>query len=72
MKLSRIFSLVAGGLAAIGLLYVGLAQIWNLPMADQINQTIGVIVQFLSAMLAVITGKKVGDELKGQTDENLG
>ena len=31
-------------------------------MAEQVNQTVGVIVSFISAALAVITGKKISDE----------
>lgn len=40
-------------LPALGALYFGLAQIWNLPLAEQIVGTISVIVAFLDALLAV-------------------
>ena len=35
-------------------------------MAEQISQTIGVIVSFISTALAVITGKKISDEKGGK------
>lgn len=31
-------------------------------MADEVQQTIGVIVSFISTALAVVTGKKLSDE----------
>ena len=62
ISISRIASIICGVLSAVGIAYVGLAQIWTLPMADQIQQTIGVIVSFISACLAVVTGKKMSDE----------
>lgn len=59
--LSRIASIVAGVLSAFGLAYVGIAQVWHLPYGDEINQTIGIVVQFISAVLAAWTGKKITD-----------
>jgi len=59
---SRITSIICGILSAISILYVGLSQIWAWPMAEQISQTIGVIVSFISTALAVMTGKKISDE----------
>ena len=59
---SRIASIVCGILSAISILYVGLSQIWHWPMAEQVSQTIGVIVSFISTALAVVTGKKISDE----------
>ena len=64
ITISRISSIVCGLLSASGLLYVGLSQIWQLPMADEVQQTIGVVVSFISTALAVITGKKLSDEKK--------
>lgn len=61
----RIASIVAGVLSALGLAYVGLAQIWDLPMANEINQSLGVIVQLISAVLAAFTGKSIADDNKG-------
>jgi len=40
-------------LPALGALYFGLAQIWNLPYAEQIVGTISVIIAFMDALLAV-------------------
>ena len=61
----RIASIVAGVLSALGLAYVGLAQIWSLPMANEINQSLGVVVQLISAVLAAFTGKSIADDNKG-------
>lgn len=58
----RIASIIAGVLSALGLAYVGLAQIWSLPMANEINQSLGVVVQLISAVLAAFTGKSIVDD----------
>ena len=60
----RIASIIAGILSALGLAYVGLAQIWNLPLANEINQSIAVVVQLISAVLAAFTGKSIADDNK--------
>lgn len=70
ISVSRISSIVCGLLSAIGLLYVGLSQIWQLPMAEEVQQTIGVVVSFISSALAVVTGKKLSDE-KSKEDKEL-
>ena len=44
-------------LPAIGALYTGLAQIWELPYADQIPATITVICTFLGAILCISTAQ---------------
>lgn len=64
LSISRIASIVCGVLSAIGIAYVGLSQIWQLPLANEVQQTIGVVVSFISACLAVVTGKKLSDERK--------
>ena len=61
----RIASIVAGVLSALGLAYVGLAQIWDLPLANEMNQSVGVVVQLISAVLAAFTGKSIADDNKG-------
>lgn len=60
----RIASIIAGILSALGLAYVGLAQIWNLPLANEINQSVAVVVQLISAVLAAFTGKSIADDNK--------
>ena len=60
----RIASIIAGILSALGLAYVGLAQIWSLPLANEINQSIAVVVQLISAVLAAFTGKSIADDNK--------
>lgn len=44
-------------LPALGAAYVGLAAIWNWPLADQINQTISVICALIAATLEVSTAQ---------------
>ena len=62
LNAKRIASIVAGVLSALGLAYVGLAQIWNMPLANEINQSLGVVVQLISAVLAAFTGKSIADD----------
>ena len=44
-------------LPAVGALYTGLAQIWELPYAAQIPATITVICTFLGAILCISTAQ---------------
>lgn len=62
----RVASIIAGILSALGLAYVGLAQIWDLPLANEINQSLGVIVQLISAVLAAFTGKSIADDNRAE------
>ena len=62
LNAKRIASIVAGVLSALGLAYVGMAQIWDLPLANEINQSLGVVVQLISAVLAAFTGKSIADD----------
>lgn len=66
LNAKRIASIVAGVLSALGLAYVGLAQIWNLPLANEINQSLGVVVQLISAVLAAFTGKSIVDDNRAE------
>lgn len=59
---TRLASIVAGLVSAIGLAYSGLAVIWSLPYADKVQQTCGVIVSLISAVLAVFTGQKLASK----------
>lgn len=70
VSISRIASIICGVLSAIGIAYVGLSQIWALPLANEIQQTIGVIVSFISACLAVVTGKKLSDERRAENGQD--
>ena len=70
VNISRIASIICGVLSAIGIAYVGLSQIWALPLANEIQQTIGVIVSFISACLAVVTGKKLSDERRAENEKD--
>ena len=42
-------------LPALATLYFGLAQIWNLPYAEQIIGTISIVDAFLGALLGIST-----------------
>ena len=68
LSISRVASIICGILSAIGIAYVGLSQIWALPLANEVQQTIGVIVSFISACLAVVTGKKLSDERRAENE----
>lgn len=70
VSISRVASIICGVLSAIGIAYVGLSQIWALPLANEIQQTIGVIVSFISACLAVVTGKKLSDERRAENEQD--
>ena len=50
-------------LPAIGALYTGLAQIWELPYAAQIPATITVICTFLGAILCISTAQYNNDDV---------
>lgn len=62
VKPTRLASIVAGLVSALGLAYSGLAVIWHLPYADQVQQTCGVVVSLISAVLAVFTGQKLASK----------
>ena len=49
-------------LPAIGALYTGLSQIWDLPYAAQIPATITVICTFLGAILCISTAQYNKDQ----------
>lgn len=51
-------------LPAIGALYTGLSQIWNLPYAAEIPATITVICTFLGAILCISTAQYNSNEGK--------
>ena len=54
-------------LPAVSALYVGLAQIWSFPMAEQIAGTIAVLITFLGAFLNV--KRKSYNDLLSSVDE---
>lgn len=61
-------------LPALGTLYFALAQIWNLPLAEEIVGTITAIDAFLGAILGISTENYnksllVGDEPKSHDKE---
>lgn len=57
-------------LPAIGTLYFALAQIWNLPYAEEIVGTITAVDAFLGAILQISTDNYNRDLIVGEEPEN--
>lgn len=58
-------------LPAIGTLYFALAQIWNLPLAEQIVGTISAITVFIGAIIGISTIQYNKDkEIQPPDEEN--
>ena len=55
-------------LPAIGALYTGLSQIWELPYAAQIPATITVICTFLGAILCISTAQYNNGDLNEEDE----
>lgn len=76
-NLAKKLSIVAGIITAITLAYSGLAPIWQLPLATEIQQTGAVLVVLLSGILSAFTGQKLitdkADQKEAQAiiDENI-
>ena len=76
-NLAKRISIVAGVITAITLAYSGLAPVWNLPLATEIQQTGAVLVVLLSGILSAFTGQKLitdkADQKEAQAiiDENI-
>ena len=67
-KLYDILNKVQRWLPALGILYLALCQIWNLPYGHAINNTIVAVAAFLATTLEISTGiyhKDVTSELLG-------
>lgn len=62
----RVTSIITGALGALGVAYLGLSQIWALPYGPEIQETTGIIVSCLSAILAVATGTSVASDHKAK------
>lgn len=52
-KVYDIWNKIQRWLPAVAVLYLALAQIWNLPFGDEINKTIMAICTFLASILEV-------------------
>jgi hypothetical protein len=63
-NIKRIASVITGSLGALGIAYLGLSQVWALPYGGEVEQTAGIIVSCVSAVLAVITGSTVAADSK--------
>lgn len=75
--------LVTIALPGVGALYFALAQIWDLPMADNVNGTINAVVIFLGLLIGYSTrqynktvnapdGDLIVNEVDGETYLGLG
>ena len=53
---------------AIGALYTGLSQIWNLPYAAEVPATITVICTFLGAILCISTAQYNRDDKEDEPE----
>ena len=68
-KIYDILNKIQRWLPALGILYLALCQIWNLPYGQAINNTIVAVAAFLATTLEISTGiyhKDVSSELLGQ------
>lgn len=68
-KVYDILNKIQRWLPALGILYLALCQIWNLPYGQAINNTIIAVAAFLATTLEISTGiyhKDVSSELLGQ------
>lgn len=59
--ITRTTSLISGVVAALGLGYQQLAEVWKLPLGSEVNQTAGIAVMVISLCLSAITGKKIAE-----------
>ena len=57
-------------LPAIAALYSGLAEVWNLPYAEQIPETVLLIVAFLGAVLGVSSIKYAKNQNSSEAIES--
>ena len=58
VKATRVASVIAGGISAIGWGYLGLSEIWSLPLGNQIWASANVVTGTISIALAAITARK--------------
>lgn len=73
-KVYDILNKIQRWLPLVGIFYLALSQIWNLPLGDQINQTIVAVATLLAGTLEIATviykqkTSKI-DELEGEEEE---
>lgn len=70
MSLGKLLSITAGLITVFALTYSGLAPIWDLPLATEIDQTAKVFVVMLSGILSAFTGQKIRTEASLKSFEN--
>lgn len=57
-------------LPALGVAYLGLSEVWDLPFADKITKTIAVVVTLLASYLEICT--VVYEKKQNNTGEDIG
>lgn len=73
-KVYDILNKIQRWLPLVGIFYLALSQIWNLPLGDQINQTIVAVATLLAGTLEIATviyKQKTSktEELEGEEEE---
>lgn len=54
-KMYDIISKTQRWLPALGAFYIGLCKVWNLPLGDEVNQTIVLVSTLIAATLEIST-----------------
>lgn len=62
-KLYDILSKIQRWLPAVGILYMALCSVWQLPYGKEVNETILAVSAFMAATLEISTGKYKDDLL---------
>lgn len=56
-KVYDVINKIQRWLPALGLFYIGLSEVWVLPLGDEINQTIVLVATLLATTLEISTTK---------------
>lgn len=68
-KLYDILSKIQRWLPALGILYMALCSVWQLPYGKEVNETILAVSAFMAATLEISTGKYNSDMLHSVLSE---
>lgn len=71
-KLYDLLNKIQRWLPSVGVFYLALCKIWNLPLGDEINQTIVAIATFLAMTLEVSTTSYHKKQEEAEKDLNQG
>ena len=56
-KVYDVINKIQRWLPALGLFYIGLSEVWGLPLGDEINQTVVLVATLLATTLEISTTK---------------